>query len=114
MSKFDEALELYKSSMSEIGLPAPDAALLTSVTKGLGPSIYLADASKVSCSEKSETDRLKKNFLISKLGCTDGENLDVAIKTVCDLMGGSSNKSKYRAVFYYLLVKQLGLETKYA
>lgn len=113
MSKFDDALELYKSSMSEIGLPAPDDALLTSVTKGLGPSIYLADASKVSCSEKSETDRLKNNFLIGKLGCTDGENLDVAIKTVCDLMG-SSNKSKYRAVFYYLLVKQLGLESKYA
>lgn len=113
MSKFDEALDMYKSSMSEIGLPAPDDALLTSVTKGLGPSIYLADASKVSCSEKTETDRVKKNFLIGKLGCADGENLDVAIKSVCDLMGGG-NMSKHRAIFYYLLVKQLSLESKYA
>lgn len=113
MSKFDDALELYKSSMSEIGLPAPDDALFVAVTKGLGPSIYLADASKVSCADTTETDRVKKNFLIGKLGCTDGENLDAAIKAVCDLMGNGNN-SKHRAIFYYLLVKQLGLESKYA
>ena len=113
MSKFDEALDMYKSSMSELGLPAPDDALFTSVTKGLGPSIYLVDASKVSCADKTETDRLKNNFLISKLGCADSAELDAAIKTVCELMG-TGNKTKYRAVFYYLLVKQLGLESKYA
>ena len=113
MSKFDEALDKYRSSMSDVGLPAPDDALLTAVAKGLGPSIYLADASKVSCSDKTETDRVKNNFLIGKLGCPDGDNLDAAIKAVCSQMG-SSNTSKHRAVFYYLLVKQLGLESKYA
>ena len=112
MSKFDEALDKYRSSMSEIGLPAPDDNLLTAVTKGLGPSIYLADASKVSCSDQSEKDRVKKNFLIGKLGCEDSADLDVAINAVCDQMG-SGNSTKHRAVFYYLLVKQTGLESKY-
>ncbi len=112
MSKFDDALALYKSSMSDIGQSADDA-LLTAVAKGLGPSIYLKDASTVSCSDSTETDRVKNNFLIGKMGCTDGADLNAAIKAVCDQMG-SGNKSKHRAVFYYLLVKQLGLESKYA
>ena len=112
MSKFDEALDKYKGAMSDIGATA-DEALLTAVAKGLGPSIYLADASMVSCSDQTEKDRVKNNFLIKKLGLTDGPNLDAAVKAVCDQMG-SSNRSKHRAVFYYLLVKQLGLESKYA
>lgn len=112
MSKFDEALDKYRSSMAEIGLPAPDDALLTAVAKGLGPSIYLPDASKVSCSDQTETDRVKKNFLIGKLGCEDTPGLDAAIAAVCGQMG-SGNSSKHRAVFYYLLVKQTGLESKY-
>ena len=113
MSKFDEALDKYRSSMSDLKLAAPDDALLTAVAKGLGPSIYLTDASKVSCSDQSEKDRVKTNFLINKMGLTDGANLDAAVNAVCDLMG-SSNPSKHRAIFYYLLVKQLGLESKYA
>lgn len=112
MSKFDEALDKYKSAMSEMGASA-DETLLTAVAKGLGPSIYLADASMVSCSDQTEKDRVKNNFLIKKLGCTDGADLDAAVNAVCDKMG-TSNRSKHRAVFYYLLVKQLGLESKYA
>ncbi len=112
MSKFDEALDKYKGSLSDIGANA-DETLLTAVAKGLGPSIYLADASMVSCSDKTEKDRVKNNFLIKKLGCTDSTTLDDAVNAVCDQLG-SSNRSKHRAVFYYLLVKQLGLESKYA
>jgi len=82
------------------------------VTKGLGPSIYKDDAELVSCSEASELETVKKNFLIKKLALEDGENLDAAIQTVCEKMG-SSNKKKYRAIFYYLLVKDLGAEAKY-
>ncbi len=112
MSKFDEALDKYKTAMSGMGMSA-DEALLTAVTKGLGPSIYLPDASSVSCSDQTEKDRVKNNFLIKKLGCTDSAALDAAVSAVCDKMG-SSNRNKHRAVFYYLLVKQLGLESKYA
>lgn len=112
MSKFDETLDQYKSEMDKLKLDY-DAALLQAVTKGLGPSIYLADASKVSCSDSEELNRVKKNFLQNKLGFNDEAKADAAIKTICEKMG-SSNRNKYRAIFYYLLVKELGQEKFYS
>jgi Protein of unknown function (DUF2853) len=112
MSKFNEAVELYMSSSNDLGLGV-DESLLTAVAKGLGPSIYNTDSSKVSCSDQSEMDRVKANFLVKKLGLTDGPELDAAIKEVCDAMG-SDNRNKYRALFYALLVKKFGKESMYA
>jgi hypothetical protein len=114
MSKFDEKLTQYKEmlgSTKDVG--GVDEALLTAVTKGLGPSIYNDDSSKVSCSDQTELDRVKKNFLIGKLGLADGPDLDSAMSEVCEQLG-SANRNKYRAVFYYLLVKKLGKESIYA
>jgi hypothetical protein len=113
MSKFAEALDLYKSQLSGLGKSDLDETLLTAVTKGLGPSIYNTDSSKVSCSDQTEKDRVKNNFLINKHGLADSAELDAAINAVCEEMG-SSNKNKYRAVFYFLLVQKLGLAGKYA
>ena len=112
MSKFDEAIASYKSNMKELGIKV-DEDLLTKVAKGLGPSIYNANSSKVSATHSSEIDRVKKNFLIGKLGLSDGPNLDAAIQKAIDTMG-ASNRNKQRAVFYYLLVKELGKESHYA
>lgn len=107
MSKFDECMELYKSEMKgKLKMKRVDNTLLTAVAKGLGPSIYRKDASTVSCSDKDELARVKKNFLIKKLGCKDSDKLDASIKEVCKEMG-SSNRNKYRAIFYYILVKKL-------
>jgi len=111
MSKLQEKLDLYASEAEKLGVKI-EADLFKLVTKGLGPSIYKDDAELVSCSEASELETVKKNFLIKKLALEDGENLDAAIQTVCEKMG-SSNKKKYRAIFYYLLVKDLGAEAKY-
>ena len=108
MSKFDEAMDKYRASLGGMSLMGGhDDTKLVKVAKSLGPSIYLADASLVSCSEQSELDRVKANFLIKKHGLTDGPDLDAAIKAVCAQMG-SSNKSKHRAVFYYLLAEKVG------
>ena len=113
MSKFDEMVEGYYSNMTDkLGLKNVDKDLLSRVTKGIGPNIYRADASKVSSSDPDEMARVKNNYLIKKLGLKDGPKLDEAIAKVVDTMG-KSNKSKYRAVFYYLLVKELGLEKAY-
>jgi hypothetical protein len=112
MNKFESAMETYKSEMKKLGI-SYDETLLTAVTKGLGPSIYLPDANKVSCSEKSELETVKKNFLIKKLGLTDSPKLDEAISYACETLG-SSNRNKYRAMFYYLLVVKLGQEKFYA
>jgi small subunit ribosomal protein S1 len=111
MSKLNEKLELYTAEAKKLGIDI-DADLFKLVTKGLGPSIYKEDAELVSCSEKSELETIKKNFLIKKLGLEDGEKLDAAIASVCEKMG-TSNKNKYRAIFYYLLVKEFGAEAKY-
>lgn len=112
MSKFDEAMDKYRAALQGIAGYADkvDDTLLTAVAKGLGPSIYLADASLVSCSDQVEKDRVKKNFLVGKLGLEDSPALDAAVDKVCALMSGIQRKD--RAVFYYLLVVQEGLESK--
>lgn len=108
MSKFDEAVAAYKAEMTgSLGMTNVDETLLTAVTKALGPSIYNPDSSKVSCSDQTELDRVKKNFLVGKLGLADGPELDAALKEACEKMG-SSNRNKYRAVFHYLLVQKFG------
>ncbi len=111
MSKFEAELEKYKSSLNDLGI-SYDAELLTKVTKGLGPSIYNNDSSKVSSSDSEELLRVKTNFLVKKLGLDDGPALDEAVKEACNTLG-SSNPNKYRAIIYYLLVKKFNKEAIY-
>ena len=97
--------------MDSLGI-AYDDALFTAVTKALGPVIYNDDSSRVSCSDAEELARVKNNFLIGKLGLADGPELDAALQDVCQQLG-TSNRNKYRAMFYYLLVEKLGQQAKY-
>ncbi len=101
MSKFDECVAKYEAEFKKLKV-SYDADLLRKVAKGCGPSIYNADASKVSSADAEELDRVKKSFLIKKLGLKDGPKLDEAIKEVVDTFG-SSNRNKFRAMFYYML-----------
>lgn len=112
MSKFDEKMDIYVGEFKNTIKMKIDQDLLKKVTKGLGPSIYKDDASKVSCSDKKELDRVKANFLLKKLGLEDSPELDKAIKEVCSDFG-SSNRKKYRPMFYYMLVKKLKQEAFY-
>ena len=111
MSKTQIKIDNYIANTSKIGVKI-DADLLTAVTKGLGPSIHLKDAECVSCGDQSELDRVKKNFLIKKLGLDDSPALDAAIKEVCEEMG-KSNRTKYRAIFYALLVVKFKKQSVY-
>jgi hypothetical protein len=112
MSKLDDKVALYTKSANDLGLGL-DEDFIAKVAKGLGPSIYNKDAETVSCSDSSETDRVKSNFLIKKLGLEDSDELDAAIKEVCEKMG-SSNRNKYRVLFYALLAKKFNKESIYA
>ena len=106
MGKLQELVDQYHEEMTgKLKMSRVDKPLLTAVAKSLGPSLYRKDAAKVACSDKAERDRIKKNFLIKKLGLKDTEKLDAGIKEVCKDMG-SSNRNKYRAIFYYLLAKK--------
>jgi len=112
MSKRDEKIEQYIAEAKKLGLGLSED-LITKVTVGLGPSIYKRDSETVSCSQSSELETVKKNFAQKKLGVTDDTKIDAAIKKVCEAMG-SSNRNKYRALFYALLAKELGKESVYA
>ena len=112
MSKRDELIVKYAADLKDKCGITPDMDLLTKVTVGLGPSIYNADSSTVSGSDESELATVKNNFLIKKLGLSDGAALDSAIDTVIETYG-RSNRNKYRAVIYYMLVKHFGKESVY-
>ena len=112
MSKLQEKIDLYTEEVNKLGLKI-DTDLLANVAKGLGPSIYKTDSEKVSSSDSKELETVKKNFLIKKMGLEDSPKLDEAIAKTIEILG-SSNRNKYRALFYTILVQELGLESNYA
>jgi len=107
MGKFDELMETFVADMKKksIGGAKIDEKVLRGAAKSCGPSLYRKDSATVACSDKGEMERIRKNFLIKKLGLKDTPKLDEALKEVCKDMG-SSNRNKHRAVFYYLLIKK--------
>ena len=100
MGKFDDKVDFYKAQMDKLGLKCSKPKLIA-CAKACGPSLYRADAETVSASDKEELGRVKKNYLMKKLGCTERTDLDGVINYAIDKIG-KSNRSKYRAIFYYL------------
>jgi hypothetical protein len=112
MNKRDELIEKYASDLREKCSVKPDVDLLRKVTIGCGPSIYNKDSSTVSGTDESELDTVRNNFLIKKLGLSGNDKLKEGIDKVLEQYG-RSNRNKYRAVVYYLLVKHFGKESVY-
>jgi len=113
MGKRDELIAQYAEDLRKKCGMEPDMDLLTKVTIGCGPSIYDADASTVAASLPGELETVKKNFLMKKLGLSDGPELDSAIDSVIETYG-KSERNKYRAVVYHMLVKHFGKDSVYA
>jgi|GEM_PF-421322 len=106
---FDAAMQQYTDFLKvTLGIKY-DSNLLRTIAEGLGTAIYHPDASLVACSDNVELAHVKDNFLIGTLGLVESPKLMEAIKKVCTRMG-SSNRRKYRTVFYYLLIEELGME----
>jgi hypothetical protein len=113
VSKRDDLISKYAEDLRTKCKIEPDMALLTKVTIGCGPAIYNADSSTVAGTEASELETIKANFLIKKLGLPDGPKLMEAIRAVIETYG-KSERNKYRAVVYYMLVKHFGKDGVYA
>ncbi|MEN8799165.1 MAG: DUF2853 family protein [Flavobacteriaceae bacterium] len=111
-NKKDELILKYSIHLREKFNLDVDADLLERLVHGLGPAIYNRDAATVSGSSESELVTVKNNFLIKKLGLEDSEELMVAINEVMKQYG-RSERTKYRAVVYYMLVKAFGKEKVY-
>lgn len=108
MATYEDAHAAFTKDMKDLGIHYHED-LYHAVMKYLGPSVYDRDASLVACSDPSELERVKQNFLIGKLGLEDGPELDTAIEQVCGYLG-QSNRNKHRPTFYYLLVALLEQE----
>ena len=113
MSKRDDLIAVYARDLQEKCGMSPDMDLLRKVTIACGPSIYNSDSATVSGSSKGEIETVRKNFLVRKLGLPDSPDLAKAIDG-CVETYGRSNRTKYRAVLYYLLTKHFGKESIYA
>jgi hypothetical protein len=113
LGKRDELIAKYAEDLRNKCKMEPDLGLLTKVTIGCGPAIYDNDAQTVAASDAEELERVKRNFLVKKLSLKDGPALDAGIEAAVQTYG-SSERNKYRAVFYYLLVKHFGKEAVYA
>ncbi|MCG7493906.1 DUF2853 family protein [Thalassobius sp. Cn5-15] len=113
MGKRDDLIAQYAEDLRQKCGMEPDMDLLTKVTIGCGPAIYNADASTVAASQPAELETVKNNFLIKKLALEDGPALMDAINSVIETYG-RSERNKYRAVVYYMLVKHFGKEAHYA
>ena len=113
MNQQTEKIAHYMFINKELNLGLSEE-LIDKVTIGLGPSIYKHDSETVACGKSSEVATVRENFLKNKLGLTQADDeLDAAIQNVCESMG-TSNKHKYRALFYALLAKNFGKVSVYA
>ena len=113
MSKRDDVIEAMIAEAKKLNLSISDD-LIKKVTIGLGPVIYNKGTSIVACGQPKELETIKNNFLKKKLGLTNSdEELDKAIKEVCEQLG-TSNRSKYRVHFYALLAMKFNKESIYA
>jgi hypothetical protein len=106
-SKKEALMVKYVADLKEkVGEARPDMALLEAAVKACGPTIYKPDASKVAASNKDELATIRKGFIAKKLGVKDEDKANAAMKAAAEAYG-KSVRSKHRAVFYYLVAKQL-------
>ena len=87
---------------------AVDDKAVASIVKYLGIALKSSkDAGLVSCSSKSELERVRENFMKKKLKLTEPDaDLDKHIKGICEKMKAAHDK--HRVTFCYLLAEKTG------
>ena len=113
MGRREDLIATYADDLRNKCGMDPDMNLLEKVTIGCGPAIYNADASTVAAGQEHELETVKDNFLVKKLGLSDGPELMDAINQVIETYG-KSERNKYRAVVYYMLTKHFNKESVYS
>ncbi len=106
----DKNIEKSTAQLKEIGVKVNDT-LIEKIVKRLGIANQSVDASHVAATDPSEVERLKKNFVIKKLGQADNAATDTAISDVLTKM--KPHKMKQRGAVYYLLTVHFGKEDVY-
>ena len=109
MGKRDALVEKYADTLRKACGMEPDPKLLSQVTIGCGPVIFSPEGEVIVQGDRAERARVKTNFLVRKLGLSDGPHLVDAIDAMMEAYDAPDGR-RYRAVLYYLLVKHFGKE----
>lgn len=112
MGRRDVLIAKYAKDIEDSLAQTPDIDLLTKVTIGCGPSIYVPDGETVAASDEAEVARIRDGYLKQRLGLPEGVELDTGLQQVLDDYG-SANQNRYRAVVYYMLCRHFGRESAY-
>ncbi|MEY4768678.1 MAG: hypothetical protein RL637_1317 [Pseudomonadota bacterium] len=97
-------LQLDKESLAKYTTDINEAAL-EGLVKTYALVMRNQDSSTVACSDVTEKETVRENFLKKKLGLTlADEELDAAIESVCTIM--KPDRFKSRITFYYLLAEK--------
>ena len=86
-------------------VPNAEEAAVERIVKYLGIALRNRDSSLVSCSDRSELDRVRDGYCRKKLGLEKAV-AEEAIEAVCQHM--SEDRNKHRVTFYYLLADRTG------
>ncbi len=88
-------------------VPNADDSAIKGIVRHCGIALQSRDGSFVSCTDKSECDRVRNSFLKKKLELGDSDaELDKAIAVICERM--KTDRDKSRVTFYYLLAEKYG------
>ncbi len=99
MSDYIENVRKYRSNASE--------ETVTKIVKHLGIALQSRDASLVSCSDKTELERVRESWCKKKLGSDKSDSeLDEIINEVCVQMADEGGH-KSRVTFYYVVADKL-------
>ena len=112
MGKRDDLIAKYAEELQQKCGVTPDMDLLAKVTIGCGPAIFNEATSTLSATQPEDVMALKNNFLIKKLGLSDGPELRDAIEAVLETYKAPEGQA-YRAVVHYLLTRHFGRETQF-
>ncbi len=77
-------------------------AAAASMIKAYALVMSKPDTRFVACSDTTELERVRENFLKKKLGLKTAD-MDASIKAICEHM--KSDRTKSRLTFYYLLAE---------
>lgn len=106
----EKNIEKSTAQLKDIGVNV-NAELIEKIVKRLGIANQSVDASHVAATDPSEVERLKKNFVVKKLGQADNSATDDVIAGVLEKM--KPHKLKQRGAVYYLLTVHYGKEDIY-
>ena len=100
MSEYIENVRKYRSNASE--------ETVEKIVKHLGIALRSSrDAALVSCSDKTELERVRESWCKKKLEASESDaELDEIINDVCVQMADEKG-NKHRVTFYYLVADKL-------